>query len=376
MRITSTRNSAAPVKVFDTTYCYAKYVSGQSCSTDKDKDTGLRQWQKDEIAGKVSEYSHDKSNRLTKATNFNGKTYDYDYDTNGNRKSVKVDGTTTQTLAYNSANQVTTTNNVYENRGNQTKVSTPVIGTLSYNAANQMTSAYGPGGQANYTYAGTDQVELTQAGAIKLDYGRDDQYGMAWLQSWTNDTATTAYVERDGLGTPLGLRIGTTDYAYVLDGLGSVVAIVSSNNTVAATYQYDPYGTATATSESGLGQPNLIGYAGGIYDKATTLTRFGQRWFNPNQGRFTQQDSLSFIGDPARGNRYAYAVDNPINYTDPTGMYDWNAMVNTWAKDTVMGLVGGCLATLFEGCAGGAAAGGVGGFVTGAIDGINEGFED
>ncbi|AGL13727.1 putative YD repeat-containing protein [Actinoplanes sp. N902-109] len=376
LRITSTRNSAAPAKVFDDTYCYAKYVSGEACSTDKAKDTGLRQWQKDEIASTVNEFSHDKGNRLTKATSYNGKTYEYDYDTNGNRKSVKVDGTTTQTLTFNSANQVTTTNNAYENRGNQTKVSAPDIGTLSYNAANQLTYAYGPGGEANYTYAGTDQVELVRAGTTKLDYGMDDQYGMAWLQSWTNGTSPTAYVERDGLGTPLGLRMGTTDYAYVLDGTGSVVAVVGSNSTVAATYQYDPYGTATSTSETGLGQPNITRYAGGTYDKASTLTKFGQRWYDSSEGRFTQQDNLSFVGDPARGNRYAYAVSNPVNYTDPTGMYDWNAMVNTWAKDTTIGLVGGCVATIFEGCAGGAVAGGVGGFVTGAIDGVNDGFDD
>ncbi|MFI5937898.1 RHS repeat-associated core domain-containing protein [Actinoplanes sp. NPDC051494] len=376
LRITSTRNSAAAGKVFDTTYCYAKYVSGQACSTAKADDTGLRQWQKDEISGAVSEFSHDKGNRLTKATNFNSKTYEYDYDTNGNRKTVKVAGTTTQTLTYNSANQVTTTDNVYENRGNQTKTSAPVIGTLSYNAASQMTSAYGPGGQANYTYAGTDQVELVQAGTIKLDYGRDDQYGMAWLQSWTNSTSPTAYVERDGLGTPLGLRIGTTDYAYVLDGLGSIMAIVGSNNTVAATYQYDPYGTSTATSETGLGQTNIVRYAGGTYDKNTTLNKYGQRWYNPNQGRFTQQDNLSFIGDPKRGNRYAYASGNPVNYVDPTGMYDWNAMVNTWSKDVVIGAVGGCIAGLETGCVPGAVLGGAGGFVAGAIDGINDGFDD
>ena len=321
-RITSTRNSAAPAKVFDVTYCYAKYVSGQACSTATADDTGIRQWQKNEITGAISQYTHDKGNRLTRATNYNGKTYDYEYDTNGNRKTVKTDATVSQTLTFNSANQVTTTDNTYDNRGNQTKVKPPTIGTLTYNAANHMTYAYGPGGAANYTYAGSDQVELTQAGTTKLDYGMEDQHGMAWLQSWTHNGSPTAYVERDGLGTPLGLRIGTTDYAYVLDGLGSVVAIVGSNNTVAATYQYDPYGTATATSETGLGQSNLVRYAGGIYDKHTTLTKFGQRWYNPHQGRFTQQDNLSFIGNPQRGNRYAYAACNPVNNVDPTGQCD------------------------------------------------------
>jgi RHS repeat-associated protein len=319
-RITATRNSAAPAKVFDTTYCYADYDQGSSCSADDEDDTGLRQWQRDEISGTVSEFSHDDANRLTKVTNWLGSTYEYAYDDNGNRTSVKRNSNTVESHDHNTANQITSTGNTYDSRGNQTRTTAPEIGTLSYNAASQMSSAYGPGGQADYTYAGTDQVELTRAGGLKLDYGMEDQYGMPWLQSWTNGANLTVYVERDGLGTPLGLRIGTADYVYVTDGLGSIVAVVGSNGAVAASYQYDPYGTVQAASnENGLPQTNLVRYAGGVYDPATRLTRFGQRWYNPNQGRFTQQDNLSFMGNPARGNRYAYAGDDPINHIDPTG---------------------------------------------------------
>ncbi len=148
-----------------------------------------------------------------------------------------------------------------------------------------------------YAYAGTDQVELTRAGTTTLQYGYEDQHGMPWLQSWTAG-GTTVYVERDGLGTPLGLRIGTTDTAFVLDGLGTPVAAVKANGTLAATYKYDPYGNATTTDEYNLGANNIVRYTGGIYDQSTGFTKLGQRWYNPQQGRFTQQDNLSFIGNP------------------------------------------------------------------------------
>ncbi|WP_433269244.1 RHS repeat-associated core domain-containing protein [Micromonospora vinacea] len=319
LRITATRNSASPATVFDVTYCHAKYVSGQACSTAKADDTGLRQWQKNEMNGQISQYTYDKGDRLTKAANHNGKTYDYAYNTNGNRETVKVDGTTTQTLAYNSANQVTTTNNTYDTRGNQTKTSVPAVSGIGYNAAKQMTTAT-TSGTTTYGYAGTDQVELAQAGSISLTYGRDDQHGMPWLQSWKNGANANVYVERDGLGTPLGVRIGATDHAYVLDGLGSVVALVKADGSASASYTYDPYGNALTASETGLGQTNIIRYASGTYDPATKFTKFGQRWYNSDQGRFTQQDNLSFIGDPQKGNRYAYSGCNPVNYIDPTGM--------------------------------------------------------
>lgn len=318
LRITATRNSASPATVFDVTYCHAKYVSGQPCSTAKADDTGLRQWQKNEISGQITQLTYDKGDRLTKAANHHGKTYDYAYDTNGNRTSAKVDAVTTQTLTYNSANQVTTTDNTYDTRGNQTKTNTPAVSGMGYNTAKQMTTA--TAGTANtYVYAGTDQVELTRAGGINLTYGTADQHGMPWLQSWKNGSSAAVFVERDGLGTPLGVRIGTTDHAYVLDGLGSVVALVKADGSVSASYTYDPYGIGLTASETGLGQTNILRYASGTYDPATKFTKFGKRWYNSNQGRFTQQDSLSFIGDPQNGNRYAYAGCNPTSYIDPTG---------------------------------------------------------
>ncbi|MDG4758698.1 RHS repeat-associated core domain-containing protein [Micromonospora sp. WMMD710] len=350
LRITATRNSASPATVFDVTYCHAKYVSGQACSTAKADDTGLRQWQKNESNGQITQYTYDKGDRLTKAANHNGKTYDYTYTTNGNRDTVKVDGTTTQTLAYNSANQVTTTNNTYDSRGNQTKTSAPAVSGIGYNAAKQMTTAT-TSGTTTYGYAGTDQVELAQAGGISLNYGRDDQLGMPWLQSWKNGANANVYVERDGLGTPLGVRIGTTDHAYVLDGLGSVVALVKADGSASASYTYDPYGNALTASETGLGQTNIIRYAGGTYDPATTFTKFGQRWYNPDQGRFTQQDNLSFIGDPKHGNRYAYASCSPTNYVDPTGQASWCA----WAG-LAIGVAGVAVGVAATAVTGGAAA--------------------
>jgi RHS repeat-associated protein len=126
-------------------------------------------------------------------------------------------------------------------------------------------------------------------------------------------------VERDGRGTPLGLRSAANDYTTILDGLGSVVAIVAQDGSVAARYTYDPYGTTVSASETGPNQPNVVRFAGGIHDETTGLTKFGKRFCNSNLGRFTQQDSLNTVGDPSRGNRYAYAGCNPVHNVDPLG---------------------------------------------------------
>ncbi|MES4787540.1 MAG: hypothetical protein C4294_19070 [Nitrospiraceae bacterium] len=52
----------------------------------------------------------------------------------------------------------------------------------------------------------------------------------------------------------------------------------------------------------------------------TGLLDYGARYYAPRIGRFTQADTL--VPDPANPqslNRYAYTLNNPLRYTDPTG---------------------------------------------------------
>ena len=56
------------------------------------------------------------------------------------------------------------------------------------------------------------------------------------------------------------------------------------------------------------------GTAFGLYD-------YGARFYSTLLGRFISADRLSpRVGNPQTWDRYAYAVDNPLLYTDPTGL--------------------------------------------------------
>jgi RHS repeat-associated protein len=317
-RITTALNSTPSNLVFDTSYCYSPFVSGQSCPTGSSStDTELLRYSTDNLTGKVSVYSYDKGNRLTQATNIGGHAYGYGYDADGNRTSVTTDGATTQSLSYNSANQISSSGYSYDGAGNMTAA--PGGTSYSYNAAEQMTSSTVNGTTSAHVYAGVGQRELTSAGSNQFVWGRPDQYGQPWLQSFNTGGASQVFVERDGLGTPLGLHTGGNDSYLVPDNLGSVVAVVNTAGTVAARYSYDPYGNAVSVDESGLSQPNIVRYTGGAFDQATGLTKLGQRYYNPALGAFTQQDANQILANPQNGNLYAYAGDDPTNNTDPSG---------------------------------------------------------
>src|SRR5260370_25572084 len=116
------------------------------------------------------------------------------------------------------------------------------------------------GTTSGHVSAGPGQRELTSAAGNQCVWGRAAQYGQPWLQSYTTNSTTQAYIQRDGAGTPLGLHNAGNDYTTILDTLRSVVvAVAAQNGTIAARYSYDPYGTASTADQSGLDvQPHVI----------------------------------------------------------------------------------------------------------------------
>ncbi len=89
------------------------------------------------------------------------------------------------------------------------------------------------------------------------------------------------------------------------------------NGTLLTTYQYDPYGNLTSSTGS---VANPWRFAGGYFDSSTGLYKFGTRYYNPGFGRWSQQDLVrGHLADPTSLNRYLYAGDDPVNFTDPSG---------------------------------------------------------
>lgn len=60
-----------------------------------------------------------------------------------------------------------------------------------------------------------------------------------------------------------------------------------------------------------------FGFAGGLYDQHTKLTRFGARDYDAETGRWTAKDTIRFMGGST--GLYEYANSDPVNLLDPSG---------------------------------------------------------
>ncbi len=67
--------------------------------------------------------------------------------------------------------------------------------------------------------------------------------------------------------------------------------------------------------------PGTKGFVGGTDDTKTTgLTHLGAREYDPSTGRFISVDPLLEIDKPQTLNGYTYGAQNPLTFTDPTGL--------------------------------------------------------
>jgi RHS repeat-associated protein len=122
--------------------------------------------------------------------------------------------------------------------------------------------------------------------------------------------------------------------------VGKHAGLTNGSGTVVARHDYVPFGeelfTTNRTSAFNYTTDDVAQkFTGKERDAETGLDYFGARYMSSAQGRFTSPDPLlssAHIAAPQSWNRYAYALNNPIRFTDPFGLYVCNG-TNTECKD-------------------------------------------
>jgi RHS repeat-associated protein len=112
---------------------------------------------------------------------------------------------------------------------------------------------------------------------------------------------------------------------YQLDSVGNVLVVTNAQGAVVEEHDYLPFGEelcgTVPCSAPTAGQPRR--FTGKERDAETGLDYFGARYYQAKHARFTTVDPVytcqENLVDPQRWNRYAYARNNPLRYTDPDG---------------------------------------------------------
>lgn len=124
-----------------------------------------------------------------------------------------------------------------------------------------------------------------------------------------------AVVLRLALPSPAQAQTEVVEY-YGTDALGSVRVVFDASGTVIARTDYQPFGDL---SDATGGLPATL-FTGQERDTDAALDYFGARFYQPRHGRFTTVDPVfGTVADPQQGNRYTYARNNPLTFTDPDG---------------------------------------------------------
>jgi RHS repeat-associated protein len=110
------------------------------------------------------------------------------------------------------------------------------------------------------------------------------------------------------------------------DHLGSGRKITNTSGTVVYRGEFDPHGQALYEwHSSGQTYLNSHKYTGYERDWATNLNYAKARTYHHNRGRFMQPDPLGLgaadVTNPQSLNRYSYVQNDPVNFTDPLGLF-------------------------------------------------------
>lgn len=212
----------------------------------------------------------------------------------------------------------------YDERGNQTLRDAPGTAqdrSIRYSADGKAHEIQMAGGQRVRFWYGPDgqRYKREEAGKVTLYLGGVEmvvQNGIATARRMVGGLL---------LQTVSGGVVQATKYLFH-DHLGSLIRIADANGALAEALDYTAFGDRRSAGDpNAAGSASLStprGFTGHEYVDGTGIIHMNGRIYDSALGRFLQPDPLIQAPDNAQSwNAYTYVFNNPLAYTDPTGMF-------------------------------------------------------
>ena len=303
------------------------------------------------IHGRIIIYLYFPLGRLTRENDEDRSvTICYNYDSNGNILSkVEYPYTTgaltsaTRTVPYTYAvswgDQLLTYNNgstiLYDQIGNPLSYNGY---TFTWQKGRQLASANDGTNSYQFIYNADGQRTWKTKNNSSTQY----TYASGLLVSMTDETNTLNFTY-DPDGIALGVNLNSTDYYYLYNAQGDVIALYDSAGTVVTEYKYDSWGKLLSTTGSAaatIGLLNPLRYRGYFYDTDLGFYLLETRYYDPETGRFINADGVLDTRDVSTTNIFSYCANDPVNNVDEDGNLSRIA-IGAIAGGIVGGIVGG-----------------------------------
>jgi RHS repeat-associated protein len=243
----------------------------------------------------VFDYSYDNAGRFIEVHKNNVLESAYSYDDNSNRTGGIIRGASTA-ASYDDQDRLISYNGVPLTYNANGELLTKGAAVLSYDVFGNLKQY--TDGVSSLAYE-TDPLQrrLGQmadgVAASRLRYAYNPEGQVIGQLDYQNNLIKTFVYATKGHVPDFYIDSSNNKFRIITDHLGSVRMVVAAGTgAVLQIMEHDEFGVVLQDTSPGL-QP--FGFAGGLYNSATKLVRFGARDYDAETGRWTAKDPIGFV---------------------------------------------------------------------------------